>query len=282
MKIFASYVGTTLLFFMTVSCVLAQQQEEEKHLLQYSFQPDEKLRWEVTHLGITNTKIRGTQEQSETRSVATKLWEITEVDEEKGLFTLVHMVEKVSMRNKISGQEETLFDSQEDKEVPLQYRQVARGIGVPLATIVLNRQGQVVSRKAKIEQKLDLGLGHFTLPLPAERITAGTSWSSPHSIMVKETNGQSKEIKTRQRYKLLHVKNGLATIQIKTEVLTPVADPKIKSQLVQRLTDGQVVFDMLAGRVLSKTMDWDEDIVGFSGAESRLKYTAKYEEKLVK
>src|SRR5690606_6039881 len=90
--------------------------------------------------------------------------------------------------------------------------------------------------------------------------------------------GKVKRVKTRQQYTLESVETGIATISVKTQVLTPVNDPKLEAQLVQQLTNGEVRFDIEAGRVRSKQMDWDELVIGFSGADSTLKYLARFTE----
>ena len=72
----------------------------------------------------------------------------------------------------------------------------------------------------------------------------------------------------------------LAKIAIETQVLTPVEDPKVQSQLVQRLTRGEAVFDITAGRLVSKKMDLDETVLGFEGPESMMHYVARFTETL--
>ena len=79
-------------------------------------------------------------------------------------------------------------------------------------------------------------------------------------------------------FKLLSVKTGVATIEVKTHVLTPVKEAEVKAQLMQQLTNGTMKFDIDAGRVISKQMDWDETVVGFSGADSMMEYLARFSE----
>jgi hypothetical protein len=74
---------------------------------------------------------------------------------------------------------------------------------------------------------------------------------------------------------------GVATIEVKTQVLSPVDDPRIRSQLVQRLQFGTIRFDVDAGRVLSKQMDTDEIVIGFQGADSIMQYLARFTEEPV-
>ncbi len=55
----------------------------------------------------------------------------------------------------------------------------------------------------------------------------------------------------------------------------------MKSQLIQQLSRGEIKFDIDAGRVISKRLDWDENVIGFSGADSNMKYLARFTETLV-
>jgi hypothetical protein len=49
---------------------------------------------------------------------------------------------------------------------------------------------------------------------------------------------------------------------------------------MQQLSNGELRFDMEKGRMLSKELNWDDSVVGFSGAESQLTYSARYREEL--
>ena len=73
----------------------------------------------------------------------------------------------------------------------------------------------------------------------------------------------------------------MATISVATQVLTPVNNPKIQSQLVQRLTKGTIRFDMDAGRVLSQNIDLDEQVLGFQGPDSSLHFIGRFTEEYV-
>jgi hypothetical protein len=68
---------------------------------------------------------------------------------------------------------------------------------------------------------------------------------------------------------------------MKTQLLTPVRNPKVRSQLIQRLTNGTVKFDIDAGRVISRQTDWDETVIGFEGPDSLMKYLARFTEELL-
>ena len=127
---------------------------------------------------------------------------------------------------------------------------------------------------------MNLGLGEIAIPLPAEPVKIGQQWQTSSEIPVRRQDGTKKRIKTRMVYTLKSVKTGVATIEVKTEVVTPVNDPQIQSQLVQQITDGEIRFDVDGGRILSREIGWDETVVGFKGHDSLMKYLARFTEEL--
>ena len=121
----------------------------------------------------------------------------------------------------------------------------------------------------------------MTVPLPAEPVKIGETWSTEGEMPIRLKDSPVKRIKTRQIYELKQVQTGVATIAAQTEILTPVDDPAIQSQLVQRVKRGEVKFDVDAGRVLQQQMDIDETVIGFSGADSMMKYLARLTEEMI-
>jgi hypothetical protein len=253
-----------------------QRAATDYYELRYRFHKDEVIRTKVTHLATTETTITGNTQESKSRSISTKVWRITRVEDD-GQFTFEHMVEDVDMWQKIGARDEVSFNSKTDEKAPLEYEEVKSTIGIVLATITVDAHGNLVDRSDK-QTKMNLGLGQITIPLPAGEVKIGHQWTTPSEVWVRSAGGAAKRIKTRQLFTLESVMTGVATISVKTQVLTPVNDPKVDSQLVQQLTNGTIRFDIDAGRILSRQMDWDETVVGFSGAESSLKYLARYTE----
>jgi len=250
--------------------------DDAEYELHYKFHPGEVIKTQVVHLATTDTTIRGNTQSSRSRSVSTKVWKIADINE-SGEITFEHSVEKIEMWQHVTGREEVTYNSETDEKPPLQYELAAETVGVPLAIVTVDRHGEVVKRE-DLRQGGNIGLGQITTPLPSGKVKLGAQWHFPTEIAVYLPEGQVKRIKTRQQYTLTAVKTGVATIQVKTQVLTPVNDPKIESQLIQQLTNGEIKFDVDAGRILSKKMDWDELVIGFSGPESSLKYLARFTE----
>lgn len=254
-------------------------EEAPTYSLRYRFDVGEQVQWRVKHLGTTETTIRGSTQSSQSRSISTKVWQVTNVDAD-GNITFVHSVANINMWQQVSGRPEVRYDSETDATPPPEYVHAAQTVGVPIATVTIAPSGAVVGRDDD-PSPASMGLGDIAMPLPEEPARIGQTWHLANEIRVRREDGQVKRIKTRLVYQLTAVKTGVATISVKTEIVTPVNDPKIQSQLVQQITNGEVKFDIDAGRILSRQIDWDETVVGFSGDDSLMKYLARFTEELL-
>jgi len=256
-----------------------EQLTTPKYQLRYAFQPGQTLRYRVEHLATVDTTIRGTLQTTKSRSVSTKAWTVKELrDDETVVFT--HQVEDVDMWSQVSGRQPVQYNSRDGGPVPPEYAAVAQSIGVPLTTVTMDARGRVVQRE-DAQPHINLGISDLALPLPEGEVPLGYSWATPYDLQVRLKDGRLKSIKTRQLFKLEQVETGVATISIRTQVLTPVDDPAVRAQLVQRLSEGEVKFDLDAGRVISRRLDWDEAVIGFNGADSNMKYLARFTETFV-
>jgi len=70
----------------------------------------------------------------------------------------------------------------------------------------------------------------------------------------------------------------VATIELNTVVLTPIHDPSIEVQLIQRDTSSTIRFDIEAGRMIGQQVDIDKRVVGFRGEASSLHYLGRVNE----
>ena len=152
--------------------------------LQYKFVKGETLRWKVEHLGATETTIQGNTQTSESRSVSTKVWKITGVDS-KGNMTLTNSVENVDMWQKLSDRPEIRFNSKTDKTAPLEYKNVAKTIGVPLTTVTFASDGTIVKRGTALRQA-NLGLGDLVMLLPPKPVKVGSRWHVPAEFRIRQ------------------------------------------------------------------------------------------------
>ncbi len=251
----------------------------KNYVFKYKFAPGEVLRTEVVHRATVQTTIQGTSQTAETHSKSIKVWKIDKVAD-NGHVTFTHSVESIDMWQKSQGRAEVRYNSETDKEIPPGYEEAAGAVGVPLTVVTMDDRGKILKRQEGRPQPVSLST-QMTMPLPARPVAIGDTWNTPLDIDVILKDGSTKKIETRQKFTLDKVIDDVATIAVDTQILTPIHDPALEAQLIQRLSSGSVKFDMSAGRVLSQQLDLDRHVVGFSGPASSMHYLTRFTEKLI-
>jgi hypothetical protein len=252
--------------------------DSERILLQYKLAAGDVLRYEVEHKATVRSTIKGTTQTVRTESDSTRAWKVLDVLP-GGEIEFGHVIERVHMKNELPDRAPIEYDSQKDKVPPPGYEQVAMALGVTLTVHRIKPSGEIVSREIKQPhqgQEADLPI---TIPLPDKPVAVGAKWDEPHQVFV-ETKDQKRRIDTRRHFELDSIKNGVATINVTFQILTPV-DAAEESQLVQRLTSGTIRFDVERGRILSQQHDVDRRIVGFAGPASSMHYVSRFTERLL-
>ncbi len=253
--------------------------KKQKYELNYKIKEGDKIRWSVEHTASTRTKISDTAEETSSRSVSIKSWTVDRVDT-VGNMTFVHAIESVKMWHQIGENDPVSFDSRNVDDVPLEYESVVDKVGRPLATITINAHGQVLDRKTNLKSA-KFGAGDITIPLPKNPIAIGHQWYVPSNLSATDKSGRRLQLKSRIHYTLSNVKGQNAFISFRTEVLTPIESEKVRSQIMQQMTKGYLVFDMERGLPTRKEVEWDEKVHGYEGPNSFLSYAGKLSEKLL-
>lgn len=249
-------------------------QQNQSWRLQYRLQEGETIRWDVEQIAKTDTAMAGFEEESSLRTRSIIAWNVLSVDS-NGKMTIQDQLEKVVEWQKTGDNDPVSYDSSKDEEVPGIYQATAEKVGKPLATTTIEPSGRIVQRESHI-RSMEFGMGKFTLVFPEEPLSIGTQWNTPEELQARRSDQTIKTIKTRMLYTLRKVENGIATISFRREILTPIKDPKVKSQIQQKLNQGVVIFDIAKGRITRKVVQWDEKVQGFEGDDSYLHYVGKY------
>lgn len=264
------------LCLLPVLSAAADDEAKQKYLLRYKFAPGETFRWEVEHLATVRNTVAGTTQTAETKTKSIKVWEVTKVEDD-GNATFTHLVSSVDMLQKLTGRQEVRYNSETDEKPPVGFEQVAEDVGVPLSEITINSRGETVKREEKRDRPQPSS-GQITILLPEDEVAVGDVWKQPYTEKVAHQDGRVKEVKTQQRFKLEEVSNGVAKISVATQILTPIHDPVIEAQLVQRETAGTVRFDIEKGLILSQRMDLDKRVHGSQGEASLMHYVTRFTE----
>jgi hypothetical protein len=276
---FGAMAGMSAAVMALAMAAWAAPSDGEKYTLRYQFHPGETLRWDVEHRTLVRTSVSGTTETVETLSKSLKVWRVKEVKPD-GEVTFEHSVEWLQMRQKFADRNESRYDSRTGAKPPACFAGVDKSVGVPLAVVTMDAKGKIVKRQRQDVKAMPHNDGSMTIPLPDEAVPVGYTWSHPEEIEIPLETGGLKKLKAMQQFTLEEVKTGVATIQVSTNILTPVTDPAIESKLVQRESTGRVRFDIDAGRVLGQQMDIDKHVVGFRGNASSIHYVNRFHEQI--
>lgn len=247
--------------------------------LRYRYQTGDRLVMDVAHRALTETTIAGTTQSTETATDSTKIWTVTAVDAE-GHATIEHSVDGVTMTSRASDKGQVRWSSSGDEPPPPGYETVKQSLGVPLSRLTIDRVGRVLSRQDLRPSPPSNTGDLMVVPLPDGEVRQGAEWTVPQEVVVEVPNGPRKAVRTRLRYQLASVRDGIATIHVDTTVLTPLDDPRLEARLLERIWDGTVEFDIERGRVIRRTTGIDRRVIGFSGPESSVRYKASLEERL--
>lgn len=251
--------------------------QAEAVTLRYRFGADERLAIRVAHRALTETTMNGTTQSVETMTDSTKIWKVVGIDE-AGTATLEQSVDDVTMTSRTSDRGEVRWSSGSGTEPPPGYELVPHSLGVPLVRMTIAADGRVLDRRELRPCPAAATGDLVVVPLPAEPVEAGFEWTIPQEVVVEVPNGPRKAVRTRLRYRLESIKDGIATIAVDTTVLTPVDDPRLEARLLERIWDGTIRFDVERGRVVGRTTAIDRRVVGFGGPQSSIRYKASLEE----
>lgn len=253
--------------------------DDEPVLLRYRFEPAERISTEVAHRALTETTMNGTTQSVETMTDSTKTWTVIDVAAD-GRATLEHSVNDVTMTSRTSDRGEVRWTSTGTEEPPPGYELVPRSLGVPLVRMMVATDGRVIERH-ELRPCPPAATGDLVIvPLPEEAVGVGAEWTVPQEVVVEVPNGPRKAVRTRLRYRLDAIRDGIATIAVDTTVLTPVDDPRLEARLLERIWDGEIRFDIARGRIVSRRTGIDRRVVGFGGPQSSVRYKASLAETL--
>jgi hypothetical protein len=233
------------------------------YLLRYKFALGETMRYEVKQSTNLRTSMENTTQRNSSQTESVKVWKVTDVLP-TGEIEFIHLVESVKMSNEGTNQPKRSFDSASSEPPSPGFEAAARAIGTPLVQVRISPSGKILSREQKTpQQEAPAEDMPITLELPEQAVRLGERWSHSYDVPVKKASGAEVKIRTRRLCRLRQVKNNIATIDVEYQILTPV-DATLRSQIIDRLTKGNVRFDIERGRVIQQTHEVDRREVGFA------------------
>jgi len=280
-----------LLGILPALCTL--QADEPTYLLVYKFQADQTVYYEVKHEMMVHTQLGEASETVTNSSTTRKHFRVASVDSE-GVAVLDPVIDRVQMSARFGDNESIDWDSTANSPPPPQFQRVAETIGKPLARIKVAANGKLLwvlrldptrrpadaTRRTGSDVPDDDPSRNFLVVFPEKPIHIGDSWEDTASVKVAVGRKRHRTIKLRRRYTLKSVTEHVANISVQTTVLTPVNNPEVRAQLIQRTPSGTIVFDLQRGLIVSRELKIDKEEVGIADGRGLMHAKSEHKERL--
>jgi hypothetical protein len=246
----------------------------------FRWQAGQVLTYRVEQQTQTVEVLAGTRAETKTKTNLVKRWQVLSVDA-KGVATLQHSLAALRMETVTPSGETLLFDSANlDKSSPQLREQLSKYVGVSLSTMRVDAWGRVVEVKeskfgpaSRFEAELP-----FVVILPGAPPGEGQSWQREYKITLEPPAGTGEQYASVQRYTYKRAESAGAVLAVRTE---PKALPEALADQVPLLRlqpEGEVVFDLNAGRLHSARLRVQKELKGHQGEGSSYRFESTYTE----
>ncbi len=262
----------------------------QKIRLVYRFIPNQVVRYDVSHEMEITTQFSETTEVARNKSEARKNYRVVGVNAD-GSGELELMLDWVRMTAKLGDADVGVeFISDNPQFHSPKFKHILETVGKPQAVIRFSPTGaplQVTANKPL--EAVQPGAGgadaspESYLPLfPAEAVAVGETWKERYDITARTSDKLPIKVEMLRVYQVSKIQDGRAEIDFKTTILTPIHDPTVSAQLIQRETAGKMVFDMAQGLIVSRDVVVDRTVINPFGSKSSMRAVSKYRERLIK
>lgn len=254
-----------------------------------------KYRWEtnqihyfdVTHLMIITSQKDQTSETAVNESRSIKHFRVVSVDADGGAI-LELVIDRVRMLARFGESDALTFDSDSKDPPPHQFRGVREAIGKPTARVKVSATGRMdqVVRLAAPEPGKSATPDNdpsnsFLMVLPEGPVDVGQGWTDKIEVKVSPSKDLTQNVTILRKYEVESIEGSRVTIKMESTVLTPVKDPMLIGQLIQRTPSGTAVFDLEKGQVVARESKVSKTEINVLGPKSSMRAVGELTERLV-
>ena len=286
----ASAIATVTLITSGVwSSVLGEGAAPIGHRLAYKFVEGDALRFESIQNVRINSQYQEVTESASNKTETRKHLRVVKVNPD-GSAELDLVIDWVRMKANFGKDDPGIeFDSASpDAKKQPKFRAVLQSVGKPHSRMLVSPTGKVLKvHELSTTAPTPLGAQPITLKdiansadfsfltvMPETPLNVGENWKEKFDVKVKVEDNLQKTVSLQRTYTLDKVENQVAHISFKTAVLSPVTDPTVSVQLIQRETSGKIEFDIPRGQVISRTVDTDKSVIAPFGSNTAMHSTS--------
>jgi hypothetical protein len=271
--------GLATILVWSVIAAAAPAQTAPRH----RWQTGQVLVYKTEHATLASDLVGDTKVETKSVVNTTKRWQVLNVDA-AGVATLQMSVTALRIETTTPTGEVLLFDSANpDKSDPSMRKQLSQFVGQPLAVLRLDPLGKLIEVKeskfgpaSRFENELP-----FALVLPPVLPLANQTWERTYQVTLEPPQGTGEKFDAVQHYTCKNVTAGVLTIGLTTELKTQPEAIANRIPLLQVQPEGEVVFDVQAGRMRSATLKIEKELKGHQGDDSSYRFASRYTEQYI-
>jgi hypothetical protein len=269
-----------------LSSTPASADDDAEYTLRYRFHRGEIVSYSVDSRSRLFLQQQEAEQEIEHSSIADKRYTVRSVDVD-GSAVLDLQIDRVRLSASVDGGETVSYDTSSGDDPPAEFQGISETVGKPHARIKVSPRGELLAldwlidsgqtAKPTIDDAPSLDV---LMVLPEEAVKVGQNWKEVFDEQVTTTGSLKKTVRIQREFTLKSVKGQQAEIALRTVVLTPLHDPALESQLINRLRQGTILFDIARGSAVSRKFDIDKLVIGFSGSDSQVHTIISHTEEL--
>jgi hypothetical protein len=240
------------------------------------------LSYRVEQVTVASDSGQDGKVETTTKLNLLKRWQVVAVDA-AGAATLQLSLASLRLETITPSGESLVFDSANpEKSTPELRDQVGGYVGKALALLRVDAQGRVLEVKdskfgpaSRYENELP-----FICVLPSEGLKVGQEWQRDYKITVEPPAGAGDKYEAVQKYVCKSLADGAAVVAMTTALKAPPA-PAEQAALLQMEPDGEIVYDLKAGRMQKASLKIDKEVKGHQGEGSSYRLQSTYTEEYV-
>jgi hypothetical protein len=249
----------------------------------FAWKAGQILSYRVDQTTTVSETVEGSKTESTRKHSNVKCWKVLDVDA-AGVATVQLWLASLRIETTTPTGETLVFDSANpDKSTPQLREQLGKYVNQTLAVLRVDNRGRVVEAKAVKE-------GHasryesdppFALTLPEEAVQAGGGWERAYAITLEPPVGTGEKYQAVQKYACKKAEDGVLTLGLTTELKTKPDALADQEPLLEKQTEGEIVFDATTGRLRSARLTVEKELKDHQGEGSSYKIQSTYVEQQV-
>jgi hypothetical protein len=273
-------MARTWMLAVLAAAVTASPALAQNTAWRFRWQNGQVLYYRVDHTTTVSETVSGNKVVTASKLALMKRWDVSAVDAQ-GVATLKLSVTAMRHEQSRPNGETLLFDSANpDKSTPELREQMGKFIGQTLAVLRVDSLGRVVSVQQGSGAKYD-SEPPFVLRLPGQAINVNQAWERGYDITLEPPVGTGEKHPATQRYHLTKADSNQATIQLTTQLKAEPANVADRIPLLQKQPEGEIIFNLAAGRLESASLRIDKTLQDHSGPGSSYHFESTYREQFV-